>query len=162
MWSPLNKHGLPSREEITYAKKAIATLENALRDAFELIESTNLRIVEMKRDLEERKGWIAPIRKVPTEVLADILLFASEMDDLAPVKFTAVSRLWRDIILATPKAWSFIHLQEHHDKHIDLIKNKDYHGYVTSYKNTYFQRSKPRLLHLSLSGNARNSPTCIP
>jgi F-box-like len=152
MWSPPNKHGFPSPEEIIYAKETINTLENALRDAFELIKSTKLRIAELKRDLEERKGWIAPIRKVPTEVLADILLFASEMDDLAPVKISAVSRFWRDIILATPKAWSFIHLKRHHDKHIHLRRNQDYHGHFHGYKNTYFQRSKPRLLHLCLPG----------
>ena len=125
MWSPPNKHELPLPEEIIYAKEAIATLDNALRDAFELIESTRLRIAEMKRDLEERRSWIAPIRKVSTEILADILLFASQMNDLAPVKFSAVSRLWRDIILATPKAWSFIDFKRHYEIHLSWKISKD-------------------------------------
>jgi hypothetical protein len=146
MWPPLNKNELPSPEEIRHAKEVIGTLENALRDAFKL-KSTKLRIAEMQRDLHERKCWIAPIRKVPTEVLTDILLFTSEMDDLAPVKFSAVNRLWRNIILATPRAWSFIHLRRQYDKHIH--RRNDGH-YFSSYKTTYFQRSKPRLLHLCL------------
>jgi F-box-like len=152
MWTPPNKRELPLPEEIIYAKEAIATLENALRDAFELIESTKLRIAEMERDLEERKGWIAPIRKVPTEVLADILLLSSEMDDLTPVKFSAVSRLWRSIILATPKAWSFIDFKRHHEIHLSRKISKNYHGYFPAYMKTYLERSKPRLLHLSLPG----------
>jgi hypothetical protein len=47
MWPPLNKNELPSPEEIRHAKEVIATLENALRDAFKL-KSTKLRIAEMQ------------------------------------------------------------------------------------------------------------------
>jgi hypothetical protein len=150
MWSPPDKNALPSPEEIKHATEAIETLEEALRDAFELLKSTKQRIATMTKDLEERKGWIAPIRKVPTEVLADILLFASEMDDMAPVNFTAVSRLWRNIILATPKAWSFIYLTWHYRMHSSHRDNRDYCDYFFNYKNTYFERSKPSLLHLNL------------
>jgi hypothetical protein len=150
LWSPANKNALPSLEEVKHARDAIFTLEGALRDAFELIESTKLRIVKMTRELEERKGWIAPIRKVPTEVLVDILLRASEMNDLAPVRFTAVSRLWRNIILATPKAWSFINLIRNYRRHVYFRNNEGDHDYFPGYTEAYFKRSKPRLLHLSL------------
>jgi hypothetical protein len=36
MWSPPNKTELPSLEEIVYAKEAIAIVEHAIKDAFEL------------------------------------------------------------------------------------------------------------------------------
>jgi hypothetical protein len=134
MWPPPNKNELPSPEEIICVKEAIVTLEAALRDAFELVESTKLHIAEMTKDLEERKGWIAPIRKVPTEIMVDIFLRTGEMDNLAPVSFTAVSRLWRNIILATPKAWSFIDFERHYEWHIRLKRVSGYHGYFSGYK----------------------------
>jgi hypothetical protein len=101
-------------------------------------------------DSAERKGWIVTIRRVPTEVLVDILLRTSEMDDLEQVKFRAVSRLRRNIILATPMARSFIDLKRHYERHVYLRNNEDSHDYFPGYKNAYFERSKPRFPHLSL------------
>jgi hypothetical protein len=150
LWSPVDKNALPSPVDMKHAKETIATLEDALKDAFDLVKSTKLHIAKMEKDLMERKGWIAPIRKVPPEVLVDILLRTSEMDDLAPVKLTAVSRLWRSIILATPKAWSFIHLLPNYERHVYFRNHKGDHDYFPGYKTTYFKRSRPRLLHLNL------------
>jgi hypothetical protein len=150
LWSPEDKNALPSPEDMKHAKEVIVTLQRRIKDGFALVRRTRLRLAEMKKELAERKGWIAPIRKVPTEVLIDILLRTSEMDDLAPVRFTAVSRLWRSIILATPKAWSFIDLSRNYDRHFNLRTIKEYHDYFPGYRDTYFERSKPRLLHLCL------------
>ena len=44
------------------------------------MKSTKLRIGEIPKDLEECKGRIALIRRVTRDVLAEVLLFASEMD----------------------------------------------------------------------------------
>jgi F-box-like len=150
LWSPADKNALPSPEDMKHAKEAIFALKRAINAAYKLVKNTKLRIAKMKKSLAERKGWIAPIRRIPTEVLIDVLLRASEMDDLSPIKFTAVCRLWRRIVFATPKAWSFIYLLKHYNRHVDFRNNFGDHNYFPGYTDTYFQRSEPRLLHLGL------------
>jgi hypothetical protein len=156
MWSPSDKYALPSPEDMINAQKAIENLETVLRYASDNLDDTNeQRLLEVGRDLEERRAWIAPIRKVPMEVLSDILLRASEIEDLAPIVFTAVSRLWRSAILAMPKAWSFIDLPTHYEKHLGLMNQRGYHRYFPGYTNTYFERSNPRVLHLAIPKSGR-------
>jgi hypothetical protein len=72
-----------------------------LLEATEAFERVKSRIL---RDLEERRWWIAPIRKIPTEILTEVFLLASETEGLAPLKLAGVCHLWREIMFATPRA----------------------------------------------------------
>lgn len=56
-------------------------------------------------ELEGHKAWIAPIRRLPVEILSEIFIFLSETGDLMSVTIMEVPRLWRDVILATPGVW---------------------------------------------------------
>jgi F-box-like len=136
MWQPAHKATLPSREEVIYAKQAINELELLIKDAYELLEQIKSRIFTLTTDLEERRAWIAPIRKLPSELLSEIFVFGSEMEHLAPVTITEVSRLWRDVVLATPRAWSRIHIVTKHEHRIQ------------PYISTFIARSDPCLLHI--------------
>ena len=55
------------------------------------------------------------------------------------MKLTAVCRLWRQVMSATPRAWSLIYLREHEDQ-----------DYYNRYLEVFFERSKLMPLHLPI------------
>jgi uncharacterized protein YjhX (UPF0386 family) len=128
-----------SAEDTQSIKVSIKELESELWDALERLEQAKLHVDNLTKALEERRALIAPIRKLPTELLSEIFVFASCIKDLAPVKITAVSRRWHDIILATPQAWSRIWLDN------DLTPEKS-HRYIS----TFLKYSDPIPLHVRL------------
>ncbi|KAJ6547045.1 hypothetical protein B0H19DRAFT_1032495, partial [Mycena capillaripes] len=96
-----------------------------------LCEGANLR-----RRSEQHKVVIAPIRRVPSEVLAEIFLQLAAVEEKgdplssrhyelffakeymivpvlhrAPLIFGEISREWRDIALSTPRLWNSISLE---------------------------------------------------
>jgi hypothetical protein len=146
MWQPADRAALPSLEDFKHAKKAISELEDALEDALVVLEQALLRVRTLTKDLEERKAWIAPIRKLPNELLSEIFIFASEMEDLAPVRITEVCHLWYEMVLATPRAWSLIYTTApEHRKHL------------VQYVSTFVERSNPCLLHLWIPDDDQGS-----
>jgi hypothetical protein len=109
MWSPANQAAFPSQEETRHAKEAIYQLELVLKDAYELLEQAKTRVYKLVGELDKRKAWIAPIRRLPVEILSEIFIFSSEVGGLVPLTITEVSRHWREVILATPRAWSRVY-----------------------------------------------------
>jgi len=73
------------------------------------------------------------------ELLSEVFVSASYIEDLAPVKITAVCRRWRNVVLATPRAWSRIWLDN------DLPPENSY-GYIS----TFLKHSDPIPLHVAL------------
>jgi F-box-like len=132
MWQPANKAALPSSEDFKDATKAITEVEAAIDEA-------KLRVLTLQKDLEERRAWLAPIRKLPVEILSEIFIFLSEMEHLAPVTIMEVCHLWHAIVLSTPRAWSLIYASE-----------KRHASYLESYVSTFLGRSRPCLLHISI------------
>ncbi|KIM29292.1 hypothetical protein M408DRAFT_52998, partial [Serendipita vermifera MAFF 305830] len=63
----------------------------------------------LEKEAEVQRAWIAPIRKLPIEILAEIFVHCSSLSELAPVTVSEVCRFWRQVILATPQAWCLIH-----------------------------------------------------
>lgn len=103
MWTPKDDNALPTHDDITCAKEAIYELEAILECIVDVTEKA-----KFTKELETRKGWIAPIRKLPIEILSEIFICIGKIDSLGPVTITEVCRLWRNTILSTPRAWSFI------------------------------------------------------
>lgn len=50
----------------------------------------------------------SPVQSVPYEILSKIFIICSKIEALSPMKITSVCRLWRETILATPLAWTYI------------------------------------------------------
>jgi F-box-like len=138
MWSPPNKQALPSQDEIKRARKAIDELESELKVANQVLEQAKLRFASLTQDLAERRAWIAPVRRLPFEVLSEIFTVCSEISHLAPVTITEVCRSWRGIILATPRAWLRIYLN-----------NKEHRTYLNRYLNTFLARGAQKPLHIA-------------
>jgi len=116
MSSPTDSNAFSSHAEIEKVKKEIEQLEYELQEAVQIFEKAKSHMLRLKKKLEERKASIAPIRAIPVEILIEIFLLASKDDDLAPVILSGVCRWWRNTILATPRAWSFIRIGAHMDQ----------------------------------------------
>ncbi|KIM29290.1 hypothetical protein M408DRAFT_23072 [Serendipita vermifera MAFF 305830] len=134
MWTPADPDALPSPNEIELTRDAIQQLQDAIQD---ILEQARLRIVPLEKDIEARRGWIAPVRKLPIEILTEIFLYSRAVSELSPITISEVCRLWRRVILATPQAWTLIYLRtEEHDRD------------DTQYLTTFIERSDPYPLHL--------------
>ncbi|KIM29287.1 hypothetical protein M408DRAFT_121946 [Serendipita vermifera MAFF 305830] len=134
MWTPADPDALPSQSEIEHTREAIQQLQNAIQD---ILEQARLRIVPLEKEIAARQGWIAPVRKLPVEILTEIFLYSRAVSELSPVTISEVCRLWRRVILATPQAWTLIYLRtEEHDRD------------DTQYLTTFIERSDPYPLHL--------------
>ncbi|KIM27081.1 hypothetical protein M408DRAFT_330221 [Serendipita vermifera MAFF 305830] len=92
MWTPENKYALPSGEDIPRAREAIKQLKAE-------IELASLRVAEAQRyldglvdDLREREAWLAPVRRIPFDILSLIFTTVSKMDWRTPMSLAGVCR----------------------------------------------------------------------
>jgi F-box-like len=141
--TPAAWHTIPSPEENRQTKKSILQLEIQLEQEITSDEKTKLRIAKLKEELEQRRAWIAPIRKIPFEILSEIFKMCARLEQLAPVTIAAVSQQWRSIILATPRAWSYIFPSDFKTKATGI-------ELPTRLLPTFLERSDPCLLHVAL------------
>ncbi|KAB5588601.1 hypothetical protein CTheo_7952 [Ceratobasidium theobromae] len=65
----------------------------------------------LEHDVAAAKGQVAPVRKLPGDILSDIFMLLLEHDPLSPWTLSAVNRQWRATALATPRLWSRIRIQ---------------------------------------------------
>lgn len=143
MWSPANPQALPSQEERRLANKAITQVESQLIMALEALAHAQSVVDNLRTDLLSRRAWLAPIRRVPPEILSEIFVLVTEIEAYAPIKISEVSRRWRKIVLGTPRAWSMIFTRNRH---------RSFHKYAS----TFLERSKPCPLHLYMPDDDPN------
>jgi hypothetical protein len=108
---------LPTERELTNAKLGIEAVEVQLNDALFVLAQAQLRVDEIKKELFERKAWIAPVRYLSFDVLSLIFEFCGEDDWRTPLLISEVSRHWREVVLATPRAWAFPRLKDFKSHH---------------------------------------------
>ncbi|KAJ3890996.1 hypothetical protein GG344DRAFT_77325 [Lentinula edodes] len=93
------------------------TSKNACETQFDQIDQEILRYEEAVRDLKSRRNLLAPISKLPAEILCAIFVFCTLPDPLTPTNYAAdyrwrwitvthTSRLWRNTALSCPTLWS--------------------------------------------------------
>lgn len=128
MWSRTNSQGFPSKGEISKVNKEILKLKSELKRAREVVR-------QLETGIREREEYISPVRKLPFDILAYIFIICAKQDPLSPLSISAVSHWWRNIILATPVAWSFP----------DPIVN-----FTPQRLSMFFERSVPYLHHVGV------------
>ena len=133
MWTPVNIDAIPSVKDKFHAIKAISAVEEELRDALLALERAQHLVDSLEKDLRERRAWIAPIRRLPYEILSHIFEFCGEEEWESIFDIAAVSRFWREVSLSTSRAWSFIPF--------------GYIYYSSAALNLVLERSGQRLLH---------------
>jgi hypothetical protein len=119
---------LPTASDVICVKNEIRFTETKIKDLERQLEMLN-------RHLEMSKAWIAPIRRLNIDILSLIFEMCGEDDWKAPLRIAATSRDWRNLVLATPRAWEFLPVRECQDQ--KTIK-------------LFIERSDPRPLHLCL------------
>lgn len=133
---PVNNHNmkperaaLPTTLQISQTQTAITSYQNSLQSIATRLSSTqahldrvtreNKHILETlqneKHDLElkiaQARSYLAPIRRLPTELLGVVFTRAAHTDPIAPWTISAVCRLWREQILSMSNLWSTIRLK---------------------------------------------------
>jgi len=69
-------------------------------------------LVEVGSSTEKKRRYHdAPILKLPFDVLSEIALVFSRVQENGAWPFSAVCRAWRETVLSTPRAWTNIHLR---------------------------------------------------
>jgi hypothetical protein len=117
MWPPADIYALPTAREVIDAKLAIETAKVQLNDALLALAQAQIRVDEIKKELFERKAWIAPVRYLSFDVLSLIFEFCGEDDWRTTLLISEVSRHWREVVLATPRAWAFLRLSDFKSDH---------------------------------------------
>ncbi|KIM29288.1 hypothetical protein M408DRAFT_68186, partial [Serendipita vermifera MAFF 305830] len=109
MWPEPLPNTFPSNGQTIFLKILIDKFESDLQAEYDIINDARQRISALKEGIAIRRAWIAPIRKLPVEILSEIFVHCRTVSWLAPVKISEVCRLWRQVVLSTPRAWTSIH-----------------------------------------------------
>ncbi|KIM29324.1 hypothetical protein M408DRAFT_23094 [Serendipita vermifera MAFF 305830] len=128
MWTPPNINAIPTEFDLINARDTIVALEEELINA-------QLRVRQLKEELKTLKAWVAPVRRLPFEILSSIFTLCGEMYWKAPLSIAAVCRLWREVVQNTPRAWFSTKVTN--QKNINLL-------------GVYLERNNQRLLHVTL------------
>jgi len=135
MWTPADKSALPTLDDLEKARDSINLVQIDLDIAIEQLAQAQIRVDTLRRDLKKRKAWVALVRRLPFDVLSAIFVWCASVDWDSPVRIVGVCRVWREVILETPTAWSFV----------DLYSEMPAEGI-----NMFFERSRQVPLHISL------------
>jgi F-box-like len=106
-----------ARRDLELQRDSLLTLSQKIDQAegtlAQIIAESKCAIGEMQRErsvLEDKmfhtKAYIAPIRRLPNELLRHIFLFNFEDYPCCAWVLAAVSPLWRRLVLSMPKLWS--------------------------------------------------------
>ncbi|KAK7043187.1 hypothetical protein VNI00_008541 [Paramarasmius palmivorus] len=90
----------------------------------QLISARQERLAQLQAEQEELQSFIdnhiplvAPIRRIHADILREIFIHSIPLHDVpfprtldAPLLFTAVCRLWREVAVSTPELWNRIHI----------------------------------------------------
>ncbi|KIM20274.1 hypothetical protein M408DRAFT_30501, partial [Serendipita vermifera MAFF 305830] len=123
-----------TRDDIIRVKQSIHALQSEFDSAMALIAQTQLRVEEIKKEIELKEASIAPIKLLTFDALSTIFEVSGEVEWSSPLQISGVCRFWRQVVLATPRAWSFVQLQS---------------GTPLKIANLFFDRSGQCPLHIN-------------
>lgn len=98
-------------DDIRAAEQEICGVEAQIAVLNAQISGIRDRISGIREDIAAKETFIAPFRRFPFDVLAEIIVFAAT-DPIADMRtlrtLSAVCRDWRDATLRTPRVWTNI------------------------------------------------------
>ncbi|KIM26458.1 hypothetical protein M408DRAFT_330613 [Serendipita vermifera MAFF 305830] len=139
MGFPHDAYDLPSQSDINRTKDVISEWTILLQSATEIAEQANALIRRLNDDIDALKAQIAPIKRLPFDILTHIFIEAANQDPLAPLTIELVCTTWRSYILKTHRAWSCVSLGEKFNPAIML---------------KYLTRSESFPVHLNMYGSS--------
>ena len=110
------------QEDIADAKSELEWLQDEIALAMARVRQLKNQRQPIQSYIKLREAIFAPVRQLPTEILLEIFLIASPSVSITaiagfPWKLGHVCGRWRDVVLSSPKLWSYIDLG-FLDKHI--------------------------------------------
>ncbi|KAJ7036290.1 hypothetical protein C8F04DRAFT_1095997 [Mycena alexandri] len=117
-----------ARREMAVAETGIALVEEKISDMKRVLDQLHQRRQSLRDYIADHRRVIAPIRRLPTELLAKIFSHcvegrAYDWDPATNVEWilVQVSRAWRALSISTPQIWSRIRMTSASTpKNIDL------------------------------------------
>ncbi|KAE9402624.1 hypothetical protein BT96DRAFT_777974, partial [Gymnopus androsaceus JB14] len=114
---------VPSTEDLGHLKARrtepqlqLTQSESELARVQSLLDDILLQQETVKKYVDAHRALMSPMRRIPAETLAEILVCCLPDDQLpvrdlaeAPLLFTTVSREWRRTAIATPALWDSLH-----------------------------------------------------
>ncbi|KAG8905369.1 hypothetical protein FRB99_009038 [Tulasnella sp. 403] len=117
------------------AKPSIDQIEATVSVLEEALESLRLEVRTRVATIQQRRNAMVPFcSRLPTELLANILLLACSVpdDDISKSihhdrlhMFAQVSTLWKDVVCHTPRLWAYIDSSPWPKMELCLRKSKD-------------------------------------
>ncbi|KAJ7704737.1 hypothetical protein B0H16DRAFT_1636919 [Mycena metata] len=117
-----------TRREIAVAETGIAHVEEKMADLERVINQLRLRRQSLRDFITNHRRVLAPIRRLPTELLSEIFSHCVQRDayEWDPTRnmewiLVQVSRAWRAVSISIPQIWSCISISDASaPKNIDL------------------------------------------
>ncbi|KZW02269.1 hypothetical protein EXIGLDRAFT_735746 [Exidia glandulosa HHB12029] len=102
---------LPTAVETQTTRALITALHEEIRVLELEIQSRAAKIAFIRDDIAQKESFIAPVRRLPFDVLAEIVVAAAS-DHATSVHalrtLSSLCKTWRDATLRTPRAWTKI------------------------------------------------------
>uniref|UniRef100_A0A0W0GAS2 F-box domain-containing protein n=1 Tax=Moniliophthora roreri TaxID=221103 RepID=A0A0W0GAS2_MONRR len=160
----LRFHGSPTPVEASQTAELLKTEELELKKYEEqlkrlrsITEKLEREKAALSRRIQNRRCWLAPIRKLPLEIFGKIfqVLIASESSSLVvrdqgktihayPYVLSQVESLWRDIVTSHPQFWTSIDIDVH-------FLGRD----IQPLLQTYLYRSEGQTLNVKISDSEK-------
>ena len=113
----------PSETELNYILPAtvevaqeLATLNDDIESLQKTLETLKARCSELEARLLAYKSIISPLRRVPPEIVREIIGWATvgrpvTLDTEEGIwSYSRISHMWRSVVISTPPFWSTIHI----------------------------------------------------
>ena len=149
LWKPADERAFPSPSEKDRTQSIIDELQRELDSENSIIELTSKLLAEhqqrariLEEEIQKRKLIIAPIRKVPDDVLVEIFSLALQGDRLQIWRFSHVCRQWHQLCLSHRWLWSYIE--------VDLAVDRPYVGLVPTWRQRALGTKQTIVLQLHL------------
>jgi len=149
LWKPADERAFPSPAEKDRTYSIIDELQRELDSENSIIELTSKLLAEHQRrvrilgeEIQKRKLFIAPIRRVPDDVLVETFALALQGDRLQIWRFSHVCRQWRQLCLSHRWLWSYIE--------VDLAVDRPYVGLVPTWRRRAWGTKQTIVLQLYL------------
>jgi hypothetical protein len=116
MWEPQDPTALPTPEEKRLNDETLQALSSQLlaarqllHDAEELLRQRQAEVDHIEREIALRRHYAAPVRTLPSEILAGIVMILVMGSDKYHWReiwtFSWTCRAWRNALMANPKIW---------------------------------------------------------
>ncbi|KAJ4480658.1 hypothetical protein C8J55DRAFT_428920, partial [Lentinula edodes] len=120
----LNTNHLPShaqRKEIetflSEPQQELSRLEIEISRVQTILDGLQIQRAEVKSYVETHRGLLAPIRRLPVEVLTEIFVLCLSTERYpvrslreAPLLLTMICRHWREVTFKSPSLWNSLHI----------------------------------------------------